>query len=300
MADIGFIVFGLTGLLALTSLLPALAQRVRLPYSVLLALAGSALGLLIAVGGDMPAGFVGTDFLDALSNFHISSQAFLVIFLPTLLFETALAIDVRRMLNDVAPILLMAVVAVVVCMVVVGITLSALTTYGLIACLMLGAIIATTDPAAVIGIFRDIGAPKRLTILVEGESLLNDAAAIAVFTILVAMLSGTAGDASAGGALLTFLKEFVGGLVLGFVLGRIACAILALFYNSELGHVSVTVALAYLAFVLGTYYLHVSGVVAVVAAALTLAAYGPTRVTPGAWRRIVETWHQLDFWANSL
>ena len=68
MADIGFIVFELTGLLALTSLLPALAQRIRLPYSVLLALAGSALGLLMAVRGDMPAGFVGTDFLDALAK----------------------------------------------------------------------------------------------------------------------------------------------------------------------------------------------------------------------------------------
>jgi CPA1 family monovalent cation:H+ antiporter len=100
--------------------------------------------------------------------------------------------------------------------------------------------------------------------------------------------------------LLAFLKEFLGGLVVGFLLGRLACAILAQFYNSELGHVSVTVALAYLAFIIGGKYLHVSGVVAVVAAALTLAAFGPTRVTPGAWRRIVETWHQLEFWANSL
>src|SRR5262245_55265739 len=124
MLDIGLIVFGITGLLALTSLLPALAQRLKLPYSVLLALAGAALGLLVAARGAMPQGFMGTDFLNTLAGFHISSQAFLVIFLPTLLFETALAIDVRRMLNDVAPILLMAVVAVVVCMVVVGITLA--------------------------------------------------------------------------------------------------------------------------------------------------------------------------------
>ncbi|HSE75229.1 MAG TPA: cation:proton antiporter, partial [Dongiaceae bacterium] len=188
MLDIGLIVFGITGLLALTSLLPALAQRLRLPYSVLLALAGSALGLLVAARGGMPEGFVATDFLNALASFHISSEAFLVIFLPTLLFETALAIDVRRMLNDVAPILVMAVIAVVVCMVVVGVTLSSLTDYGLIACLLLGAIVATTDPAAVVGIFREIGAPQRLTMLVEGESLLNDAAAIALFSMLAGML----------------------------------------------------------------------------------------------------------------
>src|SRR5689334_24261149 len=98
MANIGLVVFGITGLLALTSLLPALAQRLGMPYSVLLALAGSVLGLLGAVSGEMPEGSVPVDFLHALSNFHFSSQAFLVIFLPALLFETALAIDVRRMM----------------------------------------------------------------------------------------------------------------------------------------------------------------------------------------------------------
>ena len=55
-------------------------------------------------------------------------------------------------------------------------------------CLLLAAIIATTDPAAVVAIFRDLGAPGRLSRLVEGESLLNDATAIALFTILLEML----------------------------------------------------------------------------------------------------------------
>ena len=114
-------------------------------------------------------------------------------------------------MNDVAPILLMAVVAVVVCMVVVGITLSrASPTYGLIACLMLGAIVATTDPAAVIGIFREIGAPRRLTMLVEGESLLNDAAAIALFGMLAGMLIGGQ-EAAWGGVAVDFLVKFLGG-----------------------------------------------------------------------------------------
>ena len=55
-------------------------------------------------------------------------------------------------------------------------------------CLLLAAIIATTDPAAVVAIFRDLGAPGRLSRLVEGESLLNDATAIVLFTILLQML----------------------------------------------------------------------------------------------------------------
>ena len=299
MVDIGFIVFGITGLLALTSLLPALAQRLKLPYSVLLALAGSALGLLVAGRDAMPEGFVGTDFLTVLSNFHISSQAFLVIFLPTLLFETALAIDVRRMMNDVAPILLMAVIAVVVCMVVVGVTLGSLTDYGLIACLMLGAIIATTDPAAVIGIFREIGAPQRLTMLVEGESLLNDAAAIALFGMLAGMLLGGQ-EAAWGGVAVDFLVKFGGGAVIGGLMGLGVCYLFPLLKGFTTAEITLTVALAYLSFFVGEHYFHVSGVVACVAAGLVVGSLGRTRMSPRTHEQMEGAWGQLGFWANSL
>ena len=85
-------------------------------------------------------------------------------------------------------------------------------------CLLLGAIVSTTDPAAVIGIFRDVGAPKRLSILAEGESLLNDAVAIAAFGLFIGILvsrvdPSAAMPGSAGGVVLVFLREFIGGLV---------------------------------------------------------------------------------------
>src|SRR3546814_6327525 len=71
--------------------------------------------------------------------------------------------NVRRLMDDIGPILMMAIVAVVVCTVVVGFAVSAVSSYGLVACLLLGAIVATTDPVAVVGIFREVGAPRRLT-----------------------------------------------------------------------------------------------------------------------------------------
>lgn len=299
MANIGLIVFGITGLLALTSLLPALAQRLKLPYSVLLALAGGALGLLIAVRDQMPENALVTDFLTALSSFHISSEAFLVIFLPALLFESALAIDVRRMMSDLAPILLMAVIAVVVCMLVVGFALASVTEYGLIACLMLGAIIATTDPAAVIGIFKEIGAPKRLTMLVEGESLLNDAAAIALFSMLVGMLLG--GQEAAWGAVAgNFLVKFFGGALLGAAMGLGVCYLFPLLKGFTTAEITLTVALAYLSFVVGEHYFHVSGVVACVIAGLVVGSLGRTRMSPRTHERLAGAWGQLGFWANSL
>jgi CPA1 family monovalent cation:H+ antiporter len=299
MADIGLIVFGITGLLALSSLLPAVAQRLKLPYSVLLALAGSALGLLVAARDAMPAGSIAADFLIALSSFHISSEAFLVIFLPALLFETALAIDVRRMLNDVAPILVMAVIAVVVCMLVVGFTLASLTSYGLIACLLLGAIVATTDPAAVVGIFREIGAPQRLTMLVEGESLLNDAAAIALFSMLAGML--LAGQEAAWGHVaLDFLVKFVGGAAIGGAMGLLVCYLFPLLKGFTTAEITLTVALAYLSFFVGEHYFHVSGVVACVAAGLVVGSLGRTRMSPRTHEQMEGAWGQLGFWANSL
>lgn len=299
MQDIVITVLGITGLLALVSLLPPLANRLTLPYTVLLAAVGCALGALVhavrQVDGMGPFG----DFMLALRGFGISSEAFLYIFLPTLLFEAALAIDVRRLMDDIAPVLLMAVIAVIVCTLVVGFALSTLAEVGLIACLLLGAIVATTDPVAVIGIFRDLGAPRRLCILVEGESLFNDAAAIALFALLLAMLLGTR-EADALGTAFAFLKGFAGGAAFGWLAARGACLLAAPLRGLRLAETTLTVSLAYLTFIVADRYLELSGVVAVVVAALVIGSYGRTRFTPSTWDSLVETWQQLGFWANSM
>lgn len=90
-----------------------------------------------------------------------------------LLFETALNMEVNRMVDDVGPILLLAVVAVLVATVAIGGALAATASVPLAAYLMLGSIVATTDPVTVIAIFRDLGAPARLSQLVEGEKVFS-------------------------------------------------------------------------------------------------------------------------------
>ncbi|MGE0120989.1 MAG: cation:proton antiporter [Dongiaceae bacterium] len=299
MPEIAVPILGITGLLALVSLLPPVANRLNLPLSVLLALVGCALGSLVVVGRGLPeTGFFG-DFVTALRGFEISPEALLYIFLPTLLFEAALLIDVRRLMDDVAPILLLAVVAVVVCTVTVGFAMSAVTEVGLIACLLLGAIVATTDPVAVVGIFRDIGAPRRLSILVEGESLFNDAAAIALFALLTAMLAGTR-SADVLDTTLAFLKNFVGGGIVGFLAARAAFSLFGFVRDLRFAEITLTVALAYLVYVGAERYLHVSGVVAVVIAGLVTGWHGRIRVSPTSWDSLVDTWAQLAFWASSF
>ena len=299
MHDIVIYVLGVSGLLALVSFLPPLAARLQVPYTVLLAAAGVALGTLIQ-------GFAGAngagpfhDFLNSLAELDISSEALLYIFLPVLLFETALAVDVRRLFDDIGPILLLAVVAVFVGTFAVGYALNLFTTMGLTACLLLGAIVATTDPAAVIGVFRDLGAPRRLTMLVEGESLLNDAAAIALFTLLLAMLTRRA-DGGAMEAATEFLYDFAGGVLTGYLCGRLVCLLVEPVRDQPMAEITLTVALAYLSYVLAEHYVGASGVVAVVTAALVIGSVGRTRISPTTWGALEHVWRQLGFWANSL
>jgi CPA1 family monovalent cation:H+ antiporter len=298
MYDVAAPLFAVTALLALVSLLLPVAMRLRVPFAMLLAVVGCALGALIGFATAHTSGAT-REMLEALSSLNLSGEAFLYIFLPTLLFETALNADVRRLLDEIAPIILLAVVAVLVSTAITGFALWLPSGVGLIACLMLGAILATTDPVAVVAVFRDIGAPHRLSILVEGESLFNDAAAIAIFTVLMGSITG----ASSGGfadAALAFLHAVVGGLLIGFLAGGIVCIILPLLRSHPLAEVTLTIAIAYLAFILGDHYLGVSGVFAAVTAGLVLSYQARGRLSLSSWARLSGSWEQLGFWASSL
>ncbi|SMH62378.1 cation:proton antiporter [Azospirillum agricola] len=299
MHDIAIQVLGVAGLLALVSFLPPLAARFQLPYTVLLAAVGVALGAAIQTFAGSPGTGPFHDFLNSLAELDVSSELLLHIFLPILLFETALTVDVRRLFDDIGPILLMAVVAVFVCTFAVGYAVSLFTTLSLVSCLLLGAIVATTDPAAVIGVFRDLGAPRRLTTLVEGESLLNDAAAIALFTLLLGMLTRKA-DGGALAATLEFLRDFTGGVVTGYLCGRVVCTLVEPMRDQPMAEITMTVALAYLSYVLAEHYVGASGVVAVVTSALVIASVGRTRISHATWGAMEHVWRQLGFWANSL
>lgn len=306
METLVYTLLALAGLLGLVSLMPPLARRLGLPYTVVLAAAGVAIGLVIHGGGGGEPGPL-REFLRALGEVELTSAAFLYIFLPVLLFETALAVDVRRLLDDLGPVLLLAIVAVLVTTLLAGLAMwgawgiwhGERTQTALVICLLVAAIIATTDPAAVIGIFRELGAPRRLTILVEGESLFNDAAAIVLFTLLLGMLTrgGTPDLPAAAG---DFLVKFIGGVAVGWALGALATLLLAPLHDQPRSVVTLTVSLAYLAYIVGEHYLEVSGVVAVVVAGLVMAATGRTRASLESWVGLEQVWAQLGFWANSL
>lgn len=299
MHEIDMIVFGVTGLLILATLLVPLANRINIPFSIVLASTGILLGVILGLSDK---GFLAgppADFIKAISHFKLSSETLILVFLPALLFETAIAIDVRRLTDDVAPILLLAVVAVLVSTFIVGFALNAFADIGLVACLLLAAILSTTDPVAVVAIFRDLGVPDRLSMLVEGESLFNDAAAISLFAILIGILSG-ANQTSALDGLFNFLYGFSGGLAAGFVSGQLVCWGLLFLRGHRFAQITLTVSSAWLAYIIAEHYFQVSGVVAVVTSALTISYKGRTRVSPETWTGLVSVWQQVGYWASAL
>ena len=299
MLDIVLVLLAVAVLLLLVSLLQPLAERFALPSTLLLASLGMLIGLVVFVWGEMPHFGITEDMVGGLTQLGLSADAFLFVFLPPLLFTAGLGVDLRLLKDDIAAVLLLAVVAVVICAAIVGLALAPFAEVGLVACLLLGAVVASTDPAAVIGVFRDIGAPRRLTTLVSGESLFNDAAAIVLFSIFLG-LATAGGELSAGDALVAFATSFLGGFALGYLGGRVACLLFDYLHDASTAATSVSVAIAYLCFIIGEAYLGVSGVVAVVTAALVVGTDGPTRLAAGAWEALRKAWEQLEFWANSL
>lgn len=277
-----------------------LAARLRLPYSVILA----ALGVLIGVGAIF---FLRTDLTDALNpvaeaiiSLPIRSNVFLYVFLPTLLFQATLGMNLRRMLDDWVPILVLAVVAVVVATFGVGYSLAWASTIPLAACLLIGAIVSTTDPSAVVSIFRSISAPRRLARIIEGESLLNDAAAIALFGLFMGFVMLGVPDPTLTDALGRFPLLIGGGAIAGWFTARLSVWIMSRFGQYERAQISVSVALPYLVYIGAEQIIGASGVIAVVTAGITMNLSGPRRLSPQTWANLGEVWGLLAHWAGAL
>ncbi|MBB97432.1 MAG: sodium:proton antiporter [Rhodobacteraceae bacterium] len=277
-----------------------LAGRLRLPYSVILA----ALGILIGAGASF---FLHTELTDALNpvaeailGLPIRSNVFLYVFLPTLLFQATLGMNLRRMIDDTVPILVLAVVAVVVATLSVGYALSLASSLPLAACFLIGAIVSTTDPSAVVSIFRSVSAPRRLARIIEGESLLNDAAAIALFGLFMGFVMLGVPDPKLSDALAQFPVLIAGGALTGWVAARLGVWIMGLVSRHELAQLSISVALPYLAYIGAEQMVGASGVIAVVAAGLTMNLTAPGRLPPQAWTNMRELWDILAHWSGAL
>src|SRR5581483_3624911 len=288
MADI---VTGIMVLLLIAVVVLAISRKLKLPFTVVLVVAGIGLSILSnAHPGVLPA----------LHNLEISSSLILYVFLPTLIFEAAFNLDVRELQDNIGSVLALAVPGLLLSTGIIGLIVHFTTSIPMPAALLLGAILSATDPVAVIAAFRRLGAPLRLTVLVEGESLFNDATSVVLSRIILAVVLGgvVSGRVVAKGAL-DFVLVFVGGLFVGWVLGFIAGYTISKIENHFI-EITLTTILAYVSYLFAEQTLHVSGIMATIAAGLTMGGWGRTKISTPVRDYLEHFWEYIAFLANAL
>ena len=253
-------------------------KYVRIPYTIALVL----VGLLVGLTGIFPEILLTEDIVFTL-------------ILPPLLFEGALAMDIRHLRDNIKPIMTLATAGLLLTILVTG-YITSMMGIPLLLALIFAAMVSPTDPVSVLATFRKLGAPKRLTTLLEGESIINDGTAVVIFSILLQMLRS---DVSLLKGFAEFLLVFAGGAAVGFVLGYAAYRILT-YIDDPLIEVTITLILAFGTFLVAE-QLGVSGVIAVVAAGLIIGNYGTEfSMSPSTRLTLINFWSAVVFLVNSL
>ncbi|HET9110818.1 MAG TPA: cation:proton antiporter [Ktedonobacterales bacterium] len=266
-------------LLLIVFVVAVIVQRVRLPYTVALVVVGF-LGLRPGV-----------------VHVSLTPDLILLVFLPVLLFEGAYNIPASRLANNILPIILLAVLGVLIGTLVTGSIIHLALKLSWEVSFLFGALISSTDPIAVVALFRELGVPRRLALLIEGESLLNDGASITIFQIvLAAILTGSFG---LGNGIAQFIITVAGALLVGGLVGYVGSRLMRAVDSAQI-QITATVIAAYGAYLFAD-TLHFSGAIAVVVTALFFGNYGAAGgVTPRSVNAISATWEFLAFVANSL
>ena len=265
-------------LLLIASLVAIVVRRLRIPYTVALVV----VGLLLTSQSTV--------------KFELTPELILGLFVPPLVFEAAFHLNLTELRRNLPQILVLAVPGVILTMLIVGGMLSFGTSLSLPAALVFGALISATDPVAVVALFRLLGVPKRLAVLVEGESLLNDGTALVLFNLMLAV--ALTGQFNLINSLADFLRVSVGGIVLGLVLGWVISRLIARI-DDYLIEITLTTVLAYGSYLLAD-QLHFSGVLAVVAAGLITGSLGPQGMSPTTRIVLTNFWEYITFLVNSL
>jgi CPA1 family monovalent cation:H+ antiporter len=268
-----------------------IARRFALPFGALLVVGGFAGSeLAVAAGFDL-----------GLRWYHIHDLIFYLL-LPVLIFESALNLELRLLLKNLVPILVLAVPVLLLSTGVTGLLLyfgiGHPDGFPLIAGLLAGALLSATDPVAVLDLFKQVDAPKRLHVLVEGESLFNDATAIVLFGLMLSMAETGGTAVTLSETLWQFLGIFFGGIGVGIVTGlfskllyRLPCTAVVQGVISLIG--------AYCAFFVAEEVFGVSGIMAVLVTGLFLGAARRSR--PEQYHYFLgELWTFNAYVANAL
>jgi monovalent cation:H+ antiporter, CPA1 family len=275
-----FSIFSLGLVLLTASLVAIVSRRLKLPYSVGLVIAGIALAL-IPNAIELP----------------LTRDLIFNIFLPPLIFEAALHLEWKAFRRDLPLTAGLAFPGVLIAAIAVSAGMHFLIGWSGIGAALFGVLIAATDPVSVIASFREMKVERRLSMLVEAESLLNDGAAAVGFALLVAI---AAGDAVTPVALVgSLLWTVAGGVVAGLVVSG-GLLIVAGRTEDHLVEITLTTLAAYGSFLLAEHF-HMSGVLASLSAGLLVGNFGMMRsISENSRSHVFAFWEYAAFLANSV
>jgi monovalent cation/hydrogen antiporter len=268
----------LAALFVLVAGLNVLAQRLSIPYPIVLVLGGLALGAL-----------------PGIPNIVLNPDLVLVVFLPPLLYSAGIFADLRALKANLRPILLLSIGLVLMTTVAVAVIGHEVIGLPWALAFALGAIVSPTDPIAATTIMRNLGVPRTVVNVIEGESLVNDASALVVYRVAVSAAVG--GSFSASEAALEFVGAAIGGVAIGAIVGYVIAAIRRRIDDTTT-ELTISLLTGYAAFIPAN-QLGLSGVLAVVTAGLWLGWQAPVLITPQTRLEGTAMWRILVFLLNA-
>ena len=274
-------------LLIIAAAVAMFTKYIRLPYTIALVVVGIVMGAL-----------------DLLPQMLLTPELVFHIFLPILLFEAAFNIDILDLQKNARSIAMLALPGVLL-----ATTVTAVVTYFGFQlwhggpdfswghAFLFGAIVAATDPISVLALFKELGVTRRLSLIIEGESIFNDGVAVVLFGVLLGMAQGE--DFNLLSAVRHFVVSVVGGGGIGVLLGLTVAKVMSL-VDDHLIEITLTTILAFSAYLLAE-HLHISGVMAVIGAGLMTGNYG-TRwaMSPTTRISVSDFWEYAAFVVNSV
>jgi CPA1 family monovalent cation:H+ antiporter len=268
------------GLLFIATLVGIIAQRLRVPYTVGLVIMGLALTFFSQM------------------DVTITPNLILAVLVPPLIFEAAFHINYSDLRRNLATILAFAVPGVLVTTLLVGFIISKGVGIPIYLALIFGTVISATDPISVVALFRRMGVPRRLQLLLEGESLFNDGTAIVIFHLVIAITMAGIETFNIIDSIFDFIYVSGGGLIIGILLGSLISQVITR-VDDHLIETTLTSVLAYGAYLIAE-VIGVSGVLAVVAAGLVNGNVGPRGMSPTTRIVVYNFWEYAAFLANSF
>jgi CPA1 family monovalent cation:H+ antiporter len=294
-------------LLMIAGIVSLVTQKNTLvPYTVVLVIVGIILGYVSKIPG-----------LSFITLFELTPQLLFYVFLPTLIFEAAYNVSLKKFYKSFFSISLLSTVGLIVASFVVAflgkVSLGLLgIDIPFLPLLLFGAIISATDPVGVLSLFKSLGAPKKLSLMFEGESLFNDATAVALFLSLLAILTKgeSLGTASFYSVSLMFVTMLGFGIVLGLIMGKFFSWLIQLSKNNELVTLLFMLVMAHTTFLLSEILneylmgiglaIGISPIIATTIASMELGNDGGLAIPLKIKNFVHHFWTQISFFVNSI